>query len=216
MFLNFYGLVYFFSFLFFYFYLQKTDLKNKDLYFFLNIIFLIIFARIFHVLFELDFYLKNLLQIIQIWKGGLSFYGGLFGIILANLLYLKITKENKQNILNFLEKFIIFVPIFIFFGRIANYFNKEHPGVFPFLPQQIFEALLHGIFVFLVLIFFKRKKILVFFIAYTIARFITELFRFNFGLKTTHFVIILFLFFSIPIINTLYKDNDNYKTKSPN
>lgn len=205
MFFNFYGLVYFFSFLFFYFYLQKTNLKNKDLYFFLNIIFLIVFARIFHILLELKFYLANPLQTIQIWKGGLSFYGGLFGVILANILYLKIIKENKKELLNFLENFIIFVPIFIFFGRIANYLNKEHTGVFPFLPQQIFEALLHGVFIFFILLIIKRKRLLIFFVFYSIMRFITELFRFEFGLKFTHLLIILFLLFSLLILRLFYR-----------
>jgi len=207
--LNFYGMVYFFSFLFFYLYLQKKGkLKDKDLYFLLNGALLVIFARIFHVLFEFNFYLKNPIQILEIWKGGLSFYGGLFGVILANLLYLKITKEYKRKVLDFLENFIIFVPIFIFFGRIANYINNEHQGVFPFLPQQIFEAILHGILVFFILLFIKKRRLFVFFLVYSIARFITELFRFEFGLKFTHLVIIFFLVFSILILDYLYKSND--------
>jgi phosphatidylglycerol:prolipoprotein diacylglycerol transferase len=205
---NFYGFVYFLAFLFFYFFLyKKTSLKDKDLYFILNITFLILFARIFHVLSELSYYLNHPLQIFQIWKGGLAFYGGLFGVILANLIYLKITKDDKQKVISFLETFIIYVPIFIFLGRIANYFNHEHPGVFPLLPQPIFEAIMHGLIPFVVLLFVKKNRVLWFLIVYTISRSITEIFRFYFGIKLYHLIIILAFLFSVYILNELYKSN---------
>ncbi len=190
---NFYGLVYSVGFLIFYVFIQKSKLKKKDLYFYLNFFSIIIFARIYHIISDFYLYKDNLIKIFYIWQGGLAFYGGVIGAFIANLIYLKLVPKDKAEVVNILNKIAIYLPILIFFGRIANYFNHENNGVFPLFPQQFFEALLQGFIPFLLLIFIKKDRFFWFFIFYSIARFITELFRWYFGLKPTHIIDLIFL-----------------------
>jgi phosphatidylglycerol:prolipoprotein diacylglycerol transferase len=197
---NFYGLIYSIGFLVFYYYLEKSKLKFKTLYFFLNVVFIIIFARIYHVISDFYLYKENITSILYIWNGGLAFFGGVFGFILANLIYLVIIKTKNYNIkeeikhlYDLLNNIALFLPLLIFFGRIANYFNHENNGVF-IIPQQFFEALLQGLIPFILLLFIKEDRFLWFVIFYSVARFITEFWRFYFGFKIVHiFCAILFL-----------------------
>ena len=136
------------------------------------IISIILGGRIGYILFyNLEFYLLNPLEVFFIWKGGMSFHGGLLGIIIATIFFSK-----KNN----LDKLIIFdvvscvAPIGIFLGRMANFINSELFGkptdlpwaiIFPLVdgqprhPSQIYEAFLEGILLFLILNIFIRTSI---------------------------------------------------------
>jgi phosphatidylglycerol:prolipoprotein diacylglycerol transferase len=209
---NFYGFIYSLAFLVFYYYIQKSNLKKKDFYFFISLFLSILFARFFHILDlnNLFYYLNNPIKIIEIWKGGLAWFGGVFGFLLAQIIYLKIVgKEEKKKLLKLLNNTILFLPIFIMLGRIANYFNQENLGVgFLGLPQQIFEALSQGLIVFLIVLF-SKDRIKAFIIYYAILRTFTEFFRYPYGIKWNHFII-----FSITLtILFVYKNMIN-KNKS--
>ena len=154
-------------------------------------------GRIGYILFyNFDYYLANPVETFKIWKGGLSFHGGLLGMTCVMLIFSK-----KKDILFFDIANIIAVcaPIGLFFGRIANFVNGELVGIAtnsnwgviytfesPILrhPSQIYEALLEGLFLFFILRFSILNKNLrklnscsLFLIFYGLFRFMVEFLR---------------------------------------
>ena len=182
-------------------YLAKKKFVNKNIYDKFDdyityvIIGLIIGGRLGYVLFyNLEFYLNNFFDIIKIWQGGMSFHGGLLGIIIASIFY---SKKNNDNVFEYLDVVALVSPIGIFFGRIANFINSElygHETTMPWgvqfikidnlyrHPSQIYEAILEGIILFLLLTFFWNKDKFktpgklssLFLILYSTFRFIVE------------------------------------------
>ena len=161
------------------------------------IISIIIGGRLGYVLFyNLEYFLDNFIDVFKIWEGGMSFHGGLIGVIIGTYFFAK-----KKNIKIFLILDIIsyVAPIGLFFGRVANFINSELVGipsniywsvVFPLYdslprhPSQIYEALLEGLILFVVLhILIYNKKVLtgicssIFLILYGIFRIFAEQFR---------------------------------------
>ena len=159
---------------------------------------IIIGGRLGYVIFyDLSYFLDNPIEILQIWNGGMSFHGGLLGVILSSIIF---AKSKKIEVFEYLDVIAIVTPIGLFFGRIANFINSELYGksteVFwsvKFLkvdnisrhPSQLYEAFLEGIILFIILIYFKSNKKNTnhgflsgsFLIFYSIFRFISEFFR---------------------------------------
>ncbi|MEG3618704.1 prolipoprotein diacylglyceryl transferase [Magnetovibrio sp. PR-2] len=156
-------------------------------------------GRLGYVIFyQLDFYLDNPIAIVQTWKGGMSFHGGLLGVAIATVVF---AKRHGLPILLISDLVAVAAPIGLFFGRLANFINGElygrttdvswgvvfpHGGPLPRHPSQLYEAALEGIVLFLILNVMlrfpeirRRKGILagVFLIGYGLARSIVELFR---------------------------------------
>ena len=127
----------------------------------------------------------------------MSFHGGVIGIIIASIIF---SKKNNDNVFDYLDIIALVSPIGIFFGRIANFINSElygHETSMPWgvqfiqidnlyrHPSQIYEAILEGIILFLLLIYFWKKEKFktqgklssLFLILYSIFRFIVEYFR---------------------------------------
>lgn len=104
---------------------QNINLKElSDLCFYL-IVFCIIGARIYYVLFNLDYYSQNILSIFKIWEGGLAIHGGIISGIIFLIFYTK-----KKNI-QLLKLTDIIVPSLILgqaIGRWGNFFNQEAYG----------------------------------------------------------------------------------------
>ena len=134
---------------------------------------IILGGRLGYVLFyNPNFYLNNLVEIIKVWEGGMSFHGALIGVIVGTFLF---TKKRKIHTFIFLDVVACVAPIGLFFGRIANFINAELYGkpaqvfwsvIFPTVdniprhPSQIYEALLEGVLLFLILItFIYNRKI---------------------------------------------------------
>ena len=163
------------------------------------IIGIILGGRLGYVLiYNLNYYLNNLIEILYIWKGGMSFHGGMIGIIVSNYIF---TKKKNMNFFYFSDVISLTAPIGLFFGRFANFINAELYGtktnmpwgvIFSNIdsisrhPSQIYEALLEGLLLFLILNFLaiKKKLILInglisslFLILYSIFRFFAEYFR---------------------------------------
>lgn len=90
------------------------------------IIFGIIGARLYYVLFNLDYYSKNPIKILHIRDGGLAIYGGL---IAGFIVILQKCRKRKVNILDFLDYFSPFVAIAQSIGRWGNFFNQEAYGI---------------------------------------------------------------------------------------
>ena len=149
------------------------------------------------LLYNPKYYFYNFLDIFKIWEGGMSFHGGLIGVILASVIF---AKKNNQNPYNYLDVVSIVAPIGIFFGRIANFINSElygHETNLPWSvkfiqidnlnrhPSQLYEAIFEGLILFLILIYFRRRGFMkipglissLFLIFYSFFRFIIEFFR---------------------------------------
>ena len=180
------------------FFIQDIEVKNKfDDYLTYLIIGIILGGRLGYILiFNLSFYINNPIDIFKIWQGGMSFHGGLIGVIFASIFF---AKKNNQNPFLYLDIVALVAPVGLFFGRIANFINSELYGTItnvpwavtfvqvdnlPRHPSQLYEALLEGLFLFLLLIYFKNKfsnkpGVIsgLFLIIYSIFRFIIEFYR---------------------------------------
>ncbi len=89
-------------------------------------------ARVFHVLFwGFSYYLANPLDLFAVWKGGMSFHGGVVGIALATYLY---AKKKKINIAQLADMITLPILVTLILGRIANFFNHELYGTVTNLP----------------------------------------------------------------------------------
>ncbi len=179
-------------------FIQDIEVKNKfDDYLTYLIIGIILGGRLGYIfIYNLSFYINNPLDIFKIWQGGMSFHGGLIGVILASIFF---AKKNNQNPFLYMDIVALVAPFGLFFGRIANFINSELYGnvtnvpwavIFvqvdnlPRHPSQLYEALLEGLFLFLLLIYFRNKfsnkpGVIsgLFLIIYSIFRFVVEFYR---------------------------------------
>ena len=176
---------------------EKFNLKNFDDLITYIVISIIIGGRLGYVVFyNIEYYYSNPVDIFKIWEGGMSFHGALIGIILGTYIF---SIRRKIETLFLLDVIACVSPIGIFFGRIANFINGELVGkvssvpwgvVFPSLdlaprhPSQLYEAVLEGLILFVILniIFLKKKYDIgkcscLFLIYYGIFRMISEYFR---------------------------------------
>ena len=179
-------------------FIQNIEVKSKfDDYLTYLIIGIIVGGRLGYILiYNLSFYLNNPLDIFKIWQGGMSFHGGLVGVIFASIFF---AKKNNQNPFLYMDIVALVAPVGLFFGRIANFINSELYGTitnvpwavtfiqidnFPRHPSQLYEALLEGLILFLLLIYFRNKfsnkpGVIsgLFLMIYSIFRFIVEFYR---------------------------------------
>ena len=95
-----------------------------DLCFYL-VIFCILGARLYYCLFNLDYYVKNLLDIIKIWEGGLAIHGGIIAGILTIYIY---SKKKEVSLLTLLDLFAPALVLGQAIGRWGNFFNGEAFG----------------------------------------------------------------------------------------
>ena len=110
------------------------------------------------------------LQIFAIWNGGMSFHGGIVGVILAIWYF---AYKIKMPFLRVTDLVVLYVPIGIFLGRLANFVNDElwgrvtdvawavrfpHGGFLPRHPSQLYEACTEGICMFIILNLLWRYK----------------------------------------------------------
>ena len=180
------------------FYPIDTEINKKFDDLITYIIFAIIIGgRVGYVIFyNLEFYFYNPIDIIKIWEGGMSFHGALIGIIIVTYIF-----SIKKNLKTFflLDVIACVAPVGIFFGRMANFINGELVGkvsnvpwsvifplvdMFPRHPSQIYEAVLEGLILFIILntIIHKKKYIsgtcsYLFLILYGLFRIFSEIFR---------------------------------------
>ena len=181
------------------FFISNVELKEKfDDFLTFVILGIIIGGRLGYViLYNPNYYLDNLIDIFKIWEGGMSFHGGLIGVVLASFYF---AKKNNQNFFIYLDIVSIVAPIGFFFGRIANFINSELYGTETNLPwavqfikidnlyrhpTQLYEAIFEGLILFLILIYLRNKGLMkitglmsgIFLICYSIFRFIIEFLR---------------------------------------
>jgi phosphatidylglycerol:prolipoprotein diacylglycerol transferase len=172
---------------------SRLDVENLIFYLILG---LIIGARLGYVLFyDLKMYLADPLEIFAVWHGGMSFHGGLIGVLIVGILF---CWKNKKSFWTVADLFIVTAPIGLGLGRIGNFINGElygrvtqvpwgmifpKGGPLPRHPSQLYESGLEGGVLFLILWFLKDKKLpeggllAVFLSFYGLFRFIVEFFR---------------------------------------
>lgn len=200
-----YGLMYVFGFIGSYL-LVRYQLKKKDfgitrveienLYFYL-VLGLMIGARLGYILFyDLRTYLQDPLEMIAIWHGGMSFHGGLIGVLLVGILF---SYKNKKSFWRLSDLLIVTAPIGLGLGRIGNFINGElygrvttlpwgmifpKGGPLPRHPSQLYESALEGGVLFVILWFLKDNKriptgglLALFLFLYGVFRFFVEFFR---------------------------------------
>ena len=221
------------------FFIDDLELKEKfNDYITYLILGIILGGRLGYVIFyNFDYYLNNFVDIFKIWQGGMSFHGGLIGVILASIYFAKINNHNPYKYLDIVS---LVAPIGIFFGRIANFINSELYGIETNLPwavkfiqidnlyrhpSQLYEAFFEGIILFLILINLQKKEVMkspgimsgFFLIFYSAFRFVIEFFRvpdeqlgyIYFNLSMGQIISIIFLFIGIYII----KNKNDFKKK---
>jgi len=199
-----YGMMYVLGFIASYL-LVRYQMKRKDfgvsrvevenLYFYL-IIGLMVGARLGYVFFyDLKMYLADPLEIFAIWRGGMSFHGGLIGVLVVGVLF---SWKNRKSFWKIADLVIVTAPIGLGLGRIGNFINGElfgrvtkvpwgmifpRGGPMPRHPSQLYESALEGGVLFIILWFLKDKKLptgglLALFLSfYGLFRFFVEFFR---------------------------------------
>ncbi len=121
-------------------------------------------GRLGYVLFyKPGFYVSNPLAILTLWEGGMSFHGGLLGVVVAILAF---AWRNKVDPFMLSDLVALVVPIGLFFGRLANFINGElwgrvtdvpwamifpRGGPLPRHPSQLYQAFFEGVLLTLVL-----------------------------------------------------------------
>jgi phosphatidylglycerol:prolipoprotein diacylglycerol transferase len=178
---------------------QAIGLRDVDDFVVWATLAIVLGGRFGYVLFyKPGYYVERPLEALALWQGGMSFHGGLIGVIVAIFLFAHL---RKLSWLKLGDLVVCAVPIGLFFGRIANFINGElygrpsdapwamafpHGGPLPRHPSQLYEAALEGLVLFVVLYALawhtralERPGFLagVFLAGYAIARVIGELFR---------------------------------------
>ena len=177
----------------------NINAKIIDDFFIWSIIGVIVGGRLGYVIFyQTLIFLNDPFYIFYIWQGGMSFHGGLIGIIISTYFFSKI----KNISFFYLSDLISLVaPIGIFFGRIANFINVELIGkvtnfpvavIYPTIdnlprhPSQLYEAFFEGLILLIILYFFflkfyNKKRIGklsgLFLLFYGVFRFLVEFIR---------------------------------------
>ena len=149
------------------------------------------------VFYEPGYYLAHPLEILAVWKGGMSFHGGFLGVLAAMALYARKTRRTWLDITDFIAPL---VPLGLAFGRLGNFINGELWGrvadpallwamVFPQVdalprhPSQLYQAGLEGVALFVLLWLYSGRERPrgavsgVFLIGYGAFRFVAEYFR---------------------------------------
>ena len=173
---------------------KKEDLDDMLFYGMLGVV---IGGRLGEVLFyRPEYFLHNPLEIFMVWHGGMSFHGGFLGVILAMYLWSRKAGRNLFDVLDFIAPL---VPLGYAAGRLGNFINAELPGriapdtlpwamqwpgiPYPVHPSPLYQMLVDGILVFIILWLFARKQRprmavgAMFTLLYGCARFFTEYFR---------------------------------------
>src|SRR5579875_1914862 len=161
----------------------------------------IIGGRLGYVLFyQPSYYLSHPSAIFAVWRGGMSFHGGALGVIAAIILF---ALRRQIDLLGFADRIVVSVPIGLGLGRIANFINGElfgrpapawlpwamifpQAGPEPRHPSQLYQALLEGVLLLIVMWLFSRRERVrarfgtltgIFLIGYGLARITGEFFR---------------------------------------
>jgi len=198
-----------------------TSPQVDDLLFY-GVLGVVLGGRLGQVLFyEPGYYLQHPLEILAVWKGGMSFHGGFLGVLAAMALYARKHQLTFWQLTDFIAPL---VPIGLGLGRVGNFINGELWGrpvsadiswamVFPYVdnlprhPSQLYQALGEGLLLFVLLWWFsskqrpRRQVSALFLIGYGLARWIGEYFREpDHGIFGVSYVVSMGQWLSLPMI----------------
>ncbi|MHB8809563.1 MAG: prolipoprotein diacylglyceryl transferase [Desulfobulbaceae bacterium] len=178
---------------------ERVD--NLNLYLILGVI---IGGRLGYVFFyQPAYFLAHPLEVFATWQGGMSFHGGCIGVILAGALF---CRYHRLNFWKGADLYVVTIPLGLGFGRLGNFINGElygrvtdvpwgmvfpGAGLLPRHPSQLYEALLEGVLLFIILWTVKHKPwqkassrlwphgsmLALFLILYGLVRIVVEWFR---------------------------------------
>ncbi len=172
--------------------------RDVDEILFLGVLGVVLGGRLGYCLFyKPGFYLDHPLEILSVWQGGMSFHGGLMGVIVAMLWFARSRQRPWLEVADFVAPC---VPTGLAAGRIGNFINGElwgrvadpalpwamvfrGAGDVPRHPSQIYQFLLEGLLLFVLLWWFARRPSArgqvsaVFLMGYGVLRFVAEYFR---------------------------------------
>lgn len=172
--------------------------QNLEDILFYGVLGVVLGGRLGEVLFyHPQYYFANPLEIIAIWKGGMSFHGGFLGVIVAMALW---SYQAKRSLIDVCDFIVPLVPLGYAAGRIGNFINAELPGriadpslpwamIWPNIdnlprhPSPIYQACIDGVLLFIILWWYASKQrprfavSALFILLYGCARFFTEYFR---------------------------------------
>ena len=199
-----YGLMYIISFAATYFILQSESARKKlpltkddvaDLLFY-GAMGVVLGGRLGYIIFyNPAFYLTNPLRVFAVWEGGMSFHGGLIGVITAFAIF---ARKKKISFWTLIDMAALCAPVGLGLGRIGNFINGElygrqtdvpwgmvfpGGGTMPRHPSQLYEAFLEGFVLFLIACFVSRRSSVpgitawTLFAGYGLFRFIVEFYR---------------------------------------
>ncbi|HEY4252624.1 MAG TPA: prolipoprotein diacylglyceryl transferase, partial [Roseomonas sp.] len=145
------------------------------------------------------YYIENPLEALAVWHGGMSFHGGMLGVIVAAVLF---CRNRALPLLTFTDRVVAVVPIGLFFGRLANFINGElwgrvapdvpwamvfpNAGPDPRHPSQLYQAGMEGLLLFTLLMLLMARPGIrarpgfisgAFLAGYGVARIVGEFFR---------------------------------------
>jgi phosphatidylglycerol:prolipoprotein diacylglycerol transferase len=157
---------------------------------------IILGGRLGYVIFyNFSYYLEHPGQIFAVWHGGMSFHGGLAGVVFAGWIY---CKKHHLDFWKWADRFAVVAPVGLGLGRIGNFINGElfgratdvpwamvfpQGGPVPRHPSQLYEAILEGLLLFGILWPLRHqawpagRKLALFLVLYAIVRIIAEFFR---------------------------------------
>lgn len=192
---TYYWLMYVLWFVISYYILEKRkilSLENLDDLFLYIFFWVILWWRIWYILFyNFSYYSQNLIEILKIWEWWMSFHWWAIWVIIAMIIF---SKKYKFSFLKLSDNIVSVLPIWLFFGRIWNYLNKEllwfqYTGFLRveknwnyYFPSPLIEAFLEWIILFIILFFINKYKKIDWIIAssflifYSIFRIFVEIF----------------------------------------
>lgn len=172
-----------------------TEQVVESFYFWI-IVALVLGARLGYVLFyNLGYYMQNPLRVFAVWQGGMSFHGGLIGLVIAGVLF---CRKHKLDFWKVADMLVATVPPGLGFGRLGNFINGElfgrpsnvpwamifpQGGDIPRHPSELYEFFFEGVVLFIILWVLKDRikksgmLLAAFLILYGLIRFTLEFFR---------------------------------------
>jgi phosphatidylglycerol:prolipoprotein diacylglycerol transferase len=199
-----YGMMYLLGFVAGYFVIRSelkrrqgpVDVEEAEDMLFYIIVGLLLGARLGYILiYNFPVYASSPLQVLAFWKGGMSFHGGLVGVVVAGFIY---SRKHGVSFLELADIGALAAPIGLMLGRIGNFINGElygrvtelpwgmvfpGGGPLPRHPSQLYESALEGPVLFLILWRLRTRTtrhgqiLAAFLIGYGIIRFMVEFVR---------------------------------------
>ncbi len=176
-----------------YFELKKKKLEAARVYdlAFWIILSALIGGRLIYIAEHLNVYFAAPLEILKLWHGGMSVYGGFLGAILASVLYFK---KHKLDFWQYADAVIFGLPLGLFIGRLGCFFIHDHPGIKTdfFLGVNYPDSVRHdlglydsflGLAIFIIFLFLRRRQwfsgfyVTLFAVCYGAARFFLDFLR---------------------------------------